>query len=240
MVTEKLSLCLVTLGEKMRKVLLWCILGFTGLWWSVSQAEGPEFSADVVTINLKDQSEHSIGKLYVGNYRQRKEMSVPDKRAVQEYGQKVIQIINPQRQAMWQIFPEKHKYWEWTGKIPMEQPPLPGDSRHFCAQGKARGVSCTKLATEKVGNRQADKWELAISRNGKNIKSLVWIDPKLGMPIREEVPGVGAMELRNIEEGAQPDSLFEIPAGFQKVDPPRGRGPGVMPGMSPQGMMPPR
>jgi hypothetical protein len=219
----------------MRKILLLlCILGTTGLWSSLSFAKGPEFSADVVTVNLKTMDEHAIGKMYVGNFRQRKEMSIPDERAIAQYGKTIIQIVNPQRQAMWQIFPEKQMYWEWAGKIPMAQPPLPGDSRHFCAKGKARGISCTKLASEKVGDRQADKWELVIMKGGKTIRTLVWIDPKLGMPIREESPGMGAMELRNIKEGSQPDSLFEVPDGYKKVDPPRGRGPGMGAGMVPR------
>ncbi|CAK0739476.1 conserved exported hypothetical protein [Gammaproteobacteria bacterium] len=225
----------------MNKFLLLCVLGVAGLWSPVSQAVGPEFSADVVAINLKDQTEHAIGKLYVSNFRQRKEMAVPDKRATEEYGQTVVQIVNPQRQAMWQVFPDKHKYWEWTGKIPTEQAPLPGDSHHFCAQGK--GISCSKLTTEPLGSRMADKWELSVTKDGKkNMQSLVWIDPKLGMPIREEVPGVGAMELRNIKEGTQPDSLFEIPTGFQKTEPPQGHVPGgsqvPQGGVAPQGMAP--
>jgi len=225
----------------MRKILLFCIFGMAGLWSSLGWTGGPEFSADVMTINLKDRTEHSIGKIYVGNFRQRKEMSIPDKRTTEEYGQSVIQIVNPQRQAMWQVFPEKHKYWEWTGKIPMEPSPLPGDSRHFCAQAKDRGISCTKLASEKIGDRLTDKWELTMMREGNPIKTLVWIEPKLGMPIREESSGMIAMELRNIKEEAQPDSLFEIPEGYQKVEPPKGRGPaGVHPGMSPQGAAPPQ
>jgi len=225
----------------MRKVLLLCVLGFAGLWSFASLAAGPEFSADVVAVNLKDQSEHTIGKLYVSNSRQRKEMVVPDKRATEEYGQRVVQIINPQHQAMWQVFPDKQKYWEWTGKIPMEPPPLPGDPRHFCAQGN--GMSCAKLATESLNGRMIDKWELTITKEGRTVKSFVWLDQKLGMPIREEIAGMGAMELRNIKEDSQPDNLFEIPTGFQKVEPPRGRGPGSLgvPGGSPgPSVQPPR
>jgi hypothetical protein len=223
----------------MRKVVLLCILGIAGAWSSLVFAGGPAFSAEVVTINIRDRTERSVGKIYVDNFRQRKEMSIPDKRAIAEYGQTVIQIVNPQRQAMWQIFPEKRKYWEWLGKIPTEQLPLPGDSRHFCAKTKDRGVSCAKLAAESLGDRTTDKWELMITREGRTMKTLVWIDPKLGMPIREESSGVGAMELRNIKEGPQPDSLFEIPADFQKVEPPQGRGPaGSHSGMLPQGVTP--
>jgi len=212
------------IGVQMRKIMLLIVLSGGWLLPTLSHATGPEFSADVVMINLKDQSERAVGKLYVGNFRQRKEMMVPD-RATGQMGQ-VIQIVNPQRQAMWQVFPEKKQYWEWTGKIPMEQPPLPGDSRHVCAQGKDRGVSCKQLGNMNLSGRETDKWELSFTRDGKTMQSLVWIDPKLGMPIREEMANMGAMELRNIKEGPQPDNLFEIPAGFEKTAPPQGHGPG--------------
>lgn len=208
-----------------------------GLWSSLINAGGPEFSADVVTINLKDNTERTVGKIYIGNFRQRKEMMVPDKRMSDEFGQTLIQIVNPQRQAMWRVFPEKHKYWEWTGKIPMEQPPMPGDSRHPCAQGKDKGIVCSKLGSDTLNNRQVDKWELSFSREGKTMRSLVWIDPKLGMAIREESPGLGVMELRNIKEEPQPDSLFEVPKDYQKLDPPSMPGQGGA-GMPPQGAGP--
>ncbi|CAK0772465.1 conserved hypothetical protein [Gammaproteobacteria bacterium] len=224
----------------MRKILLLCGLGIFGLWSSLIKAEGPEFSADVVTINLNDRTERVIGKIYIGNFRQRKEMSISDKRTIEEYGQTVVQIINPQRQAMWQLFPEKRKYWERNGKIPMEQPPLPGDSRHPCSQGKEKGISCAKLGTDNIGNRQTDKWELSFMREGKTMRSLVWIDPKLGMAIREESPGMAAMELRNIKEEAQPDNLFELPNGYQKTEPPQGRSaPSSSPGSNGASASPP-
>jgi len=226
------------IGVQMRKIMLLIVLSGGWLLPTLSHATGPEFSADVVMINLKDQSERAVGKLYVGNFRQRKEMMVPD-RATGQMGQ-VIQIVNPQRQAMWQVFPEKKQYWEWTGKIPMEQPPLPGDSRHVCAQGKDRGVSCKQLGNMNLSGRETDKWELSFTRDGKTMQSLVWIDPKLGMPIREEMANMGAMELRNIKEGPQPDNLFEIPAGFEKTAPPQGHGhgPGGPSPRMPQGTPP--
>ena len=43
------------------------------------------------------------------------------------------------------------------------------------------------------------------------------IDPKLAFPVKWQAKNGGG-ELMNIQEGAQPASLFEVPAGFQKLD----------------------
>ncbi|CAK0772337.1 exported hypothetical protein [Gammaproteobacteria bacterium] len=221
-------------------------LGMASVLWLISfagQAAGSEFSAEVVVVNFKEQSQQTIAKLYMSNNRQRKEVSLPEKKFPPEYGKNVVQIVNPQRQTMWQLFPDAKKYWEWNGKIPSESPPLPGDSRHLCAQNKE--IVCNKIGSEDLGGRAVDKWEVTITRDGKAMRNLVWIDTKLGLPIREETPGMGAMELRNIKEGPQPDSLFEAPADFQKIDPPQSRGPAgnappPPPPPSPQGNVSPK
>jgi outer membrane lipoprotein-sorting protein len=44
-----------------------------------------------------------------------------------------------------------------------------------------------------------------------------WLDPKLRFPVKWQTKSSNG-ELRNIQEGAQPASLFEVPAGFTKMD----------------------
>jgi len=53
--------------------------------------------------------------------------------------------------------------------------------------------------------------------NAKSELSQIWLDPKLRFPVKWQGKGDGG-ELRNIQEGSQPASLFEIPAGFTKMD----------------------
>jgi hypothetical protein len=45
----------------------------------------------------------------------------------------------------------------------------------------------------------------------------VWLDPKLRFPVKWQGKS-SAGELRNIQEGTQSASLFEIPAGYTKMD----------------------
>jgi hypothetical protein len=55
------------------------------------------------------------------------------------------------------------------------------------------------------------------STNSSGDVSHFWLDPKLRFPVKWEGKSSSG-ELRNIQEGAQPASLFEIPAGFTKMD----------------------
>lgn len=74
--------------------------------------------------------------------------------------------------------------------------------------------SCTKVGNDTVNGRSAVKYE-GVSTKGE--KSYYWIDTKLKCVIKGDSP-TGGMELRNIQEGPQPASLFEIPAGYTKFD----------------------
>lgn len=76
-----------------------------------------------------------------------------------------------------------------------------------------QGGSCRKVAEQSVHGREAIKYE---ATNSSGDVSRFWIDPKLGFPVRWESKSSDG-ELRNIKEGTQPASLFEIPAGFNKM-----------------------
>jgi hypothetical protein len=53
--------------------------------------------------------------------------------------------------------------------------------------------------------------------NSNGDSSVVWLDPELRFPVKSQGKNGGG-ELHNIQEGAQPSNLFEVPAGFNKMD----------------------
>ena len=76
--------------------------------------------------------------------------------------------------------------------------------------------TCRSLGSESVGGRPAQKW--AVTSNDPNDKpSTVWVDDKLHVLSRSQDDGGGAMEMRNVREGAPPDSLFTPPASYKKI-----------------------
>jgi len=84
----------------------------------------------------------------------------------------------------------------------------------------------TLVAKEQLEGRNVEKWETVISRSGQQpVRSVQWLDPELGVPVRGQGPDGSTFALRNIQVGPQPAELFTVPAGFQKVEPPQ-QGPG--------------
>jgi len=75
--------------------------------------------------------------------------------------------------------------------------------------------TCRSLGSESVNGRSAHKW--AVTTNDPDDKGgTIWIDDKLHIMARSQGDD-GAMEIRNIEEGPQPEALFEAPAGYKKI-----------------------
>lgn len=89
-------------------------------------------------------------------------------------------------------------------------------------QSSDGSVSESKLvAKEQVEGRSVEKWEMTISRPGQQpVRSVQWLDPELGVPVRGEAPDGSTFALRNIKVGPQPTDLFTVPAGYQKLTPP--------------------
>ena len=90
----------------------------------------------------------------------------------------------------------------------------PFDPEHPCAANA--DMTCTLAGNETVNGRACQKWVMTQKSNGS--VSTAWIDMKLHYPIKA-ISESSSLELRNVVEGEQPDSLFVIPPGFKTVDP---------------------
>jgi hypothetical protein len=65
-----------------------------------------------------------------------------------------------------------------------------------------------------VNGRSAIKY----AGSSKNGSGYAWIDPKLRFVLKWEDNKGGTVELRNIKEGPQDPSLFQIPSDYHKFD----------------------
>lgn len=88
----------------------------------------------------------------------------------------------------------------------------------FSKQDKSKPAphfTCKSMGSESVNGRPAQKW--AVSSNDPNDQGgIVWIDDRLHIMSRSQ-EGNNGMEMRNIKEGPQPETLFEAPAGYRKI-----------------------
>jgi hypothetical protein len=74
------------------------------------------------------------------------------------------------------------------------------------------------LGQESVDGRSVEKWQLTTSvPNQDPMQTYQWYDPELQLAVREEFPGGYVSELKDIRVGSQPDDLFVVPAGYERM-----------------------
>jgi hypothetical protein len=92
------------------------------------------------------------------------------------------------------------------------------------------------IAEEDLDGRKVEKWEMVSTMpNRPETRTFQWFDPELGLAIRQEFPGGIVSELRNIRVGEQPDELFNVPAGYERMPIPQAMQPGSDPASANQG-----
>ncbi len=105
----------------------------------------------------------------------------------------VTEIINTAKHTRVLIVPKE--------KVYLQQPyqdSRTGSTNDKSAKKPCTGLpdtTCKLLGKEKVNNRQTEKWEFVINRNGQIFRSLHWIDVKRKMPVREFFPDGTVTEL---------------------------------------------
>lgn len=76
-------------------------------------------------------------------------------------------------------------------------------------------IECKKVGPETVDGRAAYKYQ--VSGLGGAGEGFVWIDQNLRVLLKMDAEGTHLV-MRDLQEGPQGASLFEIPAGYQKVN----------------------
>ena len=176
-----------------------------------------EFSGEIVNNKRADQAPT---KVYFGKDKMR--FDTPAGGRDPMGGGAMILDLNTRTSTI--LMPEKHMYMEMPVQI-MQKRNLTydffrtGDADNACSdwlkQPANLGGTCHKVGNETVNGRNTVKYE---GTNAKGETGFVWVDPKLRFPVKWQGKDGQGGELRNIQEGSQPPSLFEVPAGFQKFD----------------------
>src|SRR5581483_4892491 len=195
--------------------------GLLCLWFAVvllcsAVVAAQEFSADFVDTGT-NQHERPATKIYMGKDKMRLESSDASER---HGGAIIVDFAN---QKTYILMPEQKMYMESNpqdlGMHRINELLRPVDPNNACpafeaAETSEHITSCRKIGTDTVNGRTAIKYEGTTKEGGTGY---VWIDPKLHFFLKWEGKD-GSGELRNIKEGPQSASLFELPAGYQKFD----------------------
>ncbi len=199
----------------LRTVGLFCLVGYLMIG---HLALAQEFSADVVNSKTENVG---LKKVYAGKDKVRYEVQS------QNAAMGPSAVILDEAQNKWIIvMAERHMYMD--APLMMIKPLITQfwrvqDVNDACPQWKEIAEqagtyknwgSCTKIGSDSVNGRSAVKYE-GVSSKGE--KGYVWVDTKLHCVVKTDGAN-GNIELRNIQEGSQPASLFEVPAGYSKFD----------------------
>jgi hypothetical protein len=195
------------------------LAGLLGCLGIGQRALAQEFSADVV--NQKSDNNVEMKKVYATKDKVRFEMQG----ANPAMGPSAI-IFDDAKHTYVVIMSERHMYMD--APVAMVRPIMAhfwrvDDVNDACPEWKKTAEdagtyknwgSCTKIGSDTLNGRSTVKYE-GVSNKGE--KSHIWVDSKLHCVVKME-EGTNGIELRNIHEGSQPSSLFEVPAGYTKFD----------------------
>jgi len=173
-----------------------------------------EFSAEIVNTQKSDRSVQA--KIYFAKDKMRIESQERNARGGGAY------IMNFATETALVIMDQQHMYMEMPAQAQTRGMAYSffrtGDVENACGDwlklAKNKGGTCHKVGNETVNGRSTVKYE---GTNSSGETSDVWLDPKLRFPVKWQGKNSGG-ELRNIQEGSQPSSLFEVPSGYTKMD----------------------
>lgn len=172
------------------------------------------YSADVETTSAKATTH---AKVYGSHGKQRVESSAQ--------GKSGVMIIRPDKKVMWMLMPEQNLYME----MPIQR------RKDMPMQTQEPGVKFEKefLGNDTVEGHPTKKYHLKVLRAGKMENSgFMWEATDLhNFPIKHQSEDKTVTSvMKNIKTGPVSASLFEIPAGYSKMDMPVGMGNMKMPG----------
>lgn len=161
--------------------------------------------------------ESAMARYYVGKDRIRMEVSMQG----MEGGGGNIAVFDGDKVTMYMLIPQMKQYMKQVGTSDdyMDEGPglifgSPDDADHPC-QADA-DTTCEKIGSDTVLGRSADKYLVKDIEDGVPTESVMWLDRELLFPVKIEADD-GLMEATSVEIGAQPDELFEIPAGYTEM-----------------------
>lgn len=179
-----------------------------------------EFSADRITTQVQTvEGDRSIvQKFYRKGAKQRQDR--------QNRSGLEITITHGDIGKIWTISPKEKTYIERPITAYDRRNPVLDEIRQQMPNLKQTGTSV-------VNGRKCREYKGILTDPTWRTEITVWIDPVINLPVKSvsKTPGSRTMagnpmgpfidEYKNIRVEAQPDSLFEIPKGYRKVQPPQ-------------------
>ncbi|GAC1661830.1 MAG: hypothetical protein NVS9B4_14630 [Candidatus Acidiferrum sp.] len=183
---------------------------FLTLFATPAFAQNRPFSADMVDSDKNGAK--SQRKLYVTAGKMRMDGTSGQPGMIADYGTQTAYILMPKEKMYMQMNMQDGKN-PMAASFSLFAPTNPNDP---CAQWKkvVTDLTCKKIGTENLDGRSVDKWE-GVRAHGE--KGFLWFDPKLQFVTKMDSQD-HLIEFKNIQEGAQPANLFNVPSDYRKMN----------------------
>lgn len=179
------------------------LMGVALVFLMVSLAQTAEFSAVMISRSGVHQLQ---GKIYKKGENIRLDISTPEGDG--------ISIFRADKKVRWMIMPGQKFFIEM---------PLSEEELSKTLNWPKDEASMKKVGTEKLHGYDTEKYETTIDTGAGKKKVTFWMAKKLGVPIKMESADKSfTQDYQDIKVGGLSDSLFEIPAGYQKMTMPAG------------------
>jgi hypothetical protein len=167
-----------------------------------------EFSAD--TVSTFKGGHETKGKI---NYR-------PDRFRMEiKFQEDMIVITRVDKKVVWNIMPAQKMYME----MPYNFQNKPKVEEKF--EGE---IERKEVGRETIDGHPTIKYLITYKLNNKTDQVFQWMATDINFPLKAAaVDGSWTQEFKNVKMGPQPESLFDLPAGYQKMQMPQM--PGGMP-----------
>jgi hypothetical protein len=152
-----------------------------------------EYSADYVSVS--------------GGQKVQGTLSVSDKNMRINRGRVAI-ITRENKGVIWLLMLDTHVYMEM---------PLNAQYLLYGSDEVAGEVTRELVDTEVIDGMVTDKYRITVNLGGRNETVYTWIPPCGTYPVKTAgTTGAWDIQFGNISMAAQPESLFEIPAGYSR------------------------
>ena len=122
----------------------------------------------------------------------------------------MIVITRMDKKVVWNLMPALMMYME----MPFDLRNKPMVTEKFDGE-----IERKEVGSETIDGHPAKKYLITYKSGNKTDQVYQWMATDINFPVKTAaVDGSWIQEFRNIKTGSQPVSLFEIPAGYQKME----------------------
>jgi hypothetical protein len=177
-------------------VLISSVFLFTGTVFAI------EFSADTV---MTAGDVKTTGKIYCRKDKYRIDMKTPEE---------MITVIRMDKRVIWNIMPREKMYMEM---------PFSPESKPMVGEKVEGEIERKHVGSETIDGHPTKKYLVTYRSGNMREQIYQWLATDINFPVKVSAKDSSwVQEFKNIKMGSQPDSLFEIPVGYKKMQMPGG------------------